>query len=462
MLKKTLLDQMIKFTKKDKVRMHMPGHNGGAGLSSKFKKYAFSVDVTEFDETDNLQDPQSILLNSEKWLADVFGARRSYMLTNGSTLGLIAAILGAAKPGDKLIVDRNCHKAVVSAMVLGGIVPVFVEPEFNNDFGIYAQITPLAIMDAARENPDAVGAVITSPTYYGVCSDIEKLAYQLHMVKKFLIVDEAHGAHFAFSSELPKTALEQGADVAVQSAHKTLPALGQTALLHIGDTEYIDHVGIERSLRLLQTTSPSYMLLTSIDDAVESMLSGMGKRLDMNIAQVIELKTRIGVKDKISCLNGGYLKLPQDTLRLVVNFEKLGITGYGAAELLKSEHGIYPEMADPKNVVFYITASTTSKEISILSSALDAISDAEYEREYAEKSRRLPKIEMGYTMKEAYNSKYAYLDISHAEGRICADIISHCPPGAVIAAPGQIITKEVISYIKDFTDITSIKVVDNR
>ena len=176
LFKKSLQDELLKFIKKDRVRAHMPGHNGGAGLSSGFKRNAFKLDVTEFDETDNLQNPNGIILKSEERAAKAFGAKKSFFLVNGSTVGIEAAVLTAVRNGDKLIVDRTCHKAVISGMILAGAEPIFIEPEYIERFGIYGAMSPITVMDALRNNPDAVGVVLTSPNYYGICSDIKRLA----------------------------------------------------------------------------------------------------------------------------------------------------------------------------------------------------------------------------------------------------------------------------------------------
>lgn len=457
-MRKTLLDELIKFTKKDKVRAHMPGHNGGKGLSRKFRHHAFSVDVTEFDETDNLQNPSGIILKSEKRAAGIFGAERTFFMVNGSTSGLEAAILTLAGKGDKIIVDRTCHKAVISAIILAGAEPVFIEPRFDKRHGIYAELSAAAVMDALRANPGAAAVVITSPSYYGVCSDVKGIAEKVHSAGLPLIVDEAHGAHFAFSDRLPETALSCGADIVVQSAHKTLPSPGQTALLHVGAGGRIDIDRLRRNINLIQTSSPSYMLLSGIDDAVRRMNRPLRKQLSAVIERVIEIKSRISVIDKVSCLVKSELESDYDLTKLVIDFSKLGITGYGAAELLKKDYGIYTEMADEKNVLFYITASTNKRDLSLIERAVNNISAGSFKPQEILKPRPLPRIRLTADMREAYFGQSETVSIDAAAGRTAAEILVCCPPCCPIVVPGQLIDEETVRYIKSFTNIEEVSV----
>lgn len=458
-MRKTLLDELIKFTKKDKVRAHMPGHNGGNGLSRRFRRHAFSVDVTEFDDTDNLQEPSGIILKCQKRAAEIFGANQTFFLVNGSTSGLEAAILTAAKQGDKVIVDRTCHKAVVSAIILAGAKPVFIEPRFDKQHGIYAELSALSVMDALNANPDAAAVVLTSPNYYGVCSDIERIARNVHAAGIPLIVDEAHGAHFVFSDELPASALSCGADIVVQSAHKTLPSLGQTALLHIGDGGRIDAEKLRRNINLIQTSSPSYMLMSSIDDAICRMKKPFRKNLDSVIERIIEIKSRIRILDKVSCIVKSELETDYDLTKLVIDFSKLGITGYGAAELLKKDYGIYAEMADEKNVLFYITASATKRDLNRLERAVNDISSSTFQPQERLEMRPLPKIQLTTDMRETYFGESETVLIDSAVGKTAAEILVCCPPCCPIVVPGQLIEADTVRYIKDFTDIKQVAVM---
>lgn len=459
MFEKSLLDELLKFSKKDAVRAHMPGHNGGAGLSSKLRHNAFRIDVTEFDGTDNLQNPQGILRAAQERAAKAFGAKRTFFLVNGSTVGIQAAVLAATTPGSKLIVDRCCHKSVIAAMILAGVEPVFIEPDFASAFGIYGAVQPLSVMDAMHDNPDAAGVVITSPNYYGVCADIERLAQHIHSAGMFLLVDEAHGAHFAFSDDLPKPALKQGADMVVQSAHKMLPALGQTALLHIGDSDFVSGGRVGKFVNILQTSSPSYMLLASLDEAIHGMRSDKSGSLNKLIDKIVEIKSKIGVLDNVSCVVKSNLENDYDIMKMVVDFSSLGITGYGAAELLRHDYGIYPEMADERNVLFYFTAGTTLKDLDKIDRAITDISKTEFKPQPLKKTPPLPQIKMAKRLGWAFYAETEIIDAGAAIGRVCAEIVNCCPPCVPIAVPGQLITNAVVEYINNYTEIETIEVI---
>lgn len=459
MFEKTLLEELIKFSKKESVRAHMPGHNGGESLDSKFKHNAFRIDLTELEGTDNLQDPRGILKKSAERAAKAFGAVQTFLLVGGSTLGIQAAVLASVPEGGKVLVDRCCHKSVIAAVILAGAKPVFMEPKFYKDTGIYGAVQTVTLMDAIRKNPDATGVIVTSPNYYGVCGDIEKLARHAHSAGMFLMVDEAHGAHFAFSSDLPKTALSQGADVVVQSAHKMLPALGQTALLHLGNSNLISPIRLGKCLNMLGTSSPSYMLLASLDSATDYMTGSGGKELDKLIEKITEIKTKIGVLDNVSCVVKSNLEEDYDIMKTVVDFSKLGITGYGAAELLKRDYGIYPETADERHVLFYFTAGTTLKDLEKVDRAITDISKTEFKPQTVRSISPLPPIQPAGDMREAFYAESSKAVLSEAVGKVCGEIVCQCPPCVPIAVPGQLITPQVVEYLSNNTDTDMIEVV---
>lgn len=457
---KDLYDSVRQFAKKDAIRFHMPGHNGGEGLSSRLKRDFFKLDVTEFEETDNLLAPQGVLKDAQTRAAKAFGAERTYFLTCGSTVGLEAMILGTCPRGSSLLIDRNCHRAVISAIILGGITPVFLYPEWDAEYHIWRGFTRAQVEHALKEHSECVGALITSPTYYGVCSEIAEIADLLHRQGKFLLVDEAHGAHFAFSELLPRTALEQGADACVQSLHKTLPALGQSAVLHIGKNTIVSHETIVRSLRLLHTTSPSYPMMTSMDEAVKTMQGKGAKHLRTLIRKCEDIKTKIRILNRISVVDESVLNCPQDALRLVISFEHLGISGRTAAKILQEQYGIYAEMADSRHVVFIVSAGNTEKELDLLESALEELAVGQpSDPQLLPYDLLLPPIDMAELPALAFYAPRETISLSEAEGRICAELIASCPPGAAAVIPGQRLHAEVLHYLHRQEDMSAIAVI---
>lgn len=448
-MSKSLLKELKKFAKKDKISMHIPGHKGGRGLGAYFKKSAFSIDLTEALGTDNLQDPSGILKTAQETCAKIFGAGESFFLTGGSSLGLRTSILGCAKRGERLIVDRTCHKSVISAIALGGIEPVFVYPEFDEKSGLYLGVSAAAVARAIEENPDACGAVITSPTYYGVCSDIAGIANILHKNNKFLIVDEAHGAHFVFNKKnLPISALALGADVCVQSAHKTLPALGQCAFLHVGAEAKIDKRRLVRTLRAIQTTSPSYLLMASLDESVRYMNTAGRIRLGRLIKEIEALKKEVLSKTDLVFADTDTLKRPQDATRIVVDFSPIDLSGKYAETLLTEEFGIYSEMSDERYVVLIPSVSNTKREIRRLCSALCSIGLRRFKDKSAGENLALPNIELSCSPYVAIDAPFEAVCLKDAPGRVSAGVVSACPPGAAVLVPGQRIDKEALNFIE--------------
>lgn len=458
-MKKSLLAELIGFRKKEKVSMHIPGHKSGRGLGAYFVRNAFDIDVTEVEGTDDLQNPTGILSDAQKRCAKAFGAYKSYFLTEGSSLGLRAAVIAACGRGGKLLIDRTCHKSVVSGIILGGIEPIFISPDFDKEKGLYVGVSAAAIGHMLEQNPDICGAVITSPTYYGICSDIAEIAAVLHSRGKILIVDEAHGAHFAFSRELPKSAVSLGADVCIQSAHKTLPALGQCSLLHVSQNSLINTNRLEKILTLLRTTSPSYLLMTSIDESVRVMNKCGGYKILRLIREIERLKTEVSEKTVISFLDSKNLFREQDKTRIVADFSKVEISGKFAEELLINEFGIYPEMSDNRYVVFVPSVSTTKREIRQLCAALISIGGRRFKDSRAEQNTPLPDIKLEYIPCEVTDMMCEGVDIKNCVGRVSAQVISVCPPGAAIVVPGQIISREIVDYIKNNNDIKQIDVI---
>ena len=254
-----ILTKLEEYSKAGYVPMHMPGGKRNTEYAS-----TSVLDITEIDGFDNMHNAEGIIKNASCRAAKLYGADKTLMLVNGSTAGILSAICGATKRKGKIIVARNCHVSVYNALIMAQLEPVYVIPEVDNDTGIYSGVSLEQIRKCVENNRDAQAVIITSPTYEGVVSEVREIASYLHEKRIPLIVDEAHGAHFEFSEEFPESAVKAGADIVINSIHKTLPALTQTALLHISGN-YVDYDKVERFWNIYQTTSPSYILMASID-----------------------------------------------------------------------------------------------------------------------------------------------------------------------------------------------------
>ena len=254
-----LYEALVNYVKRAVTKLHVPGHQYGRGLPREMalllgKSSQFDLSVLE--DIDSLSHPQSAIKESQELAAKIFGAQETLFLVQGSTLGVLTMILSTCSLNDKILIGRNIHQSVVSGLILSGVRPVYLQPEFDRDFNLPLAIKPEMVEKSLKENPDTRAVFITNPTQFGITTDIKKIAQITHRAGKILLVDEAWGAHFKFHPEFPATALESGADMVVQSTHKRLPALSQTAMLHL-QGKRIDREKVKKIVRLLQTTSPS-------------------------------------------------------------------------------------------------------------------------------------------------------------------------------------------------------------
>lgn len=441
-------DSIKKYVKKNRISFSMPGHKGNSVID---EKDFFKLDVTELDDTDNLFSPTSYIADSQKKLSSLYKTVSSHYLLGGSTSGVYAMISLAVHEGDKIIVDRFCHKSVINAIILCGAVPVYVWPQYNYQFGVTGGILSVEIESVIESNPDAKAVIITSPTYYGTVSDISSISNTVHKANMLLLVDEAHGAHFHINKKLPESAVGCGADMVVQSVHKTLGALSGGALLHI-NTDKIPSWRIEEVLSMYHTSSPSYAVLSALESAVFGALK-FKKHYERIISIIDKCRKDINSLGKAYWVGeelvGGCGIFAMDKTRIVVNFSKLAITGYGVAKILRTKYNIEVEMADENNIVCIVTPYNKISHIKSLANAVleitEKMSVSGAGKKIAEKIS--PQISM--TPRKAYFSKFDTIDMSDAAGRISHSVICKYPPGIPLIAPGEEITS---SHIREITD----------
>jgi lysine decarboxylase len=289
-------DFLLGHAEKDAVSFHMPGHKGSR-LYRRFGYQEFlnrimDCDVTEIAGADNLFQTEGIIKKVQDRYAKLYDCKKSYILINGTSGGNIASILASVNKGKQLIMARNCHKSVFNALTLGGVRPVYAYPEMIEEYGISGAVSPVEIERLIRENPDAEAVIVTSPNYYGVCSDVKAIAEIAHRWGKVLIVDEAHGAHLHFSDALPPSAVQSGADIVVNSTHKTLASFTQSAALHF-NTDLVDQYILEDKLQCIQSTSPSYILMASMDIAADILDKHRGELMEEWIGNLNSFYDRI-------------------------------------------------------------------------------------------------------------------------------------------------------------------------
>ncbi len=448
---KPIYDMLKAYTSKKTLPFHMPGHILGRGLFGDMRAVG-NLDITEIPGSDCLHYPQGVIKESQELASKCFGSDYSLFLVNGSTSGIHAMIQAALKPGDKLILGRDCHISALNALAQLNCEPVFVLPQIENNIPL--GITPQALEKAIEDNPDARGILITRPGYYGTATslnDIVKLA-KTHKIP--LLVDEAHGAHFKFHNNLPQTAMDAGADLCVQSLHKTLPAFTQTAILHGKSNGIIPRSRIEKTVSMVQTTSPSYLLMASIDIA-RDMMENQGKSLYEGLYQTIkDFDKKLNENTIIRRISFNTAGFESDFSRIVLSFESTSLSGFMAEELLRTRFGIVAEMADFNNLVLIATPFHTSEDFDKLLSSLEIIS-REYKRdgEVTQNYNSAPPPWPGeipervIPLRKALFDKCRILPINKAVGEISGAFVTPYPPGIPVICPGERITDDIAEYI---------------
>ncbi len=431
--------------------MHMPGHKRNTNLADYLKKIGAGTDITEVQGFDNLQNPQSVLKKSIENAQKYYNAGRSFYLVNGSTVGILAGVYALANENDDVLVARNCHLSVFHAAALRKLNIEFAEPCYNNEFNIAGSITPDAVKKALELNKNISLIIITSPNYEGVISDIQSIADLAHSFGAKLLVDEAHGAHLYRNSYFTGGAVSSGADIVVQSLHKTLPSLTQTAIAHVQSEKYAE--SFARWLNFFQTSSPSYILLSSIDGCIRFLRAegdGQYKKWEEALKAFDSAITPL---NKLRVLCHGKNAEPDgvfmyDKSKILISSAYSSISGYELFDKLRNDFHIEAEMASQDLCLCMTGMGDTMESILTLAHALNRIDDHINFNENKQRRIPLPEIIMGAPLSDAANSLCEEISLSKAKGRICAETLYAYPPGVPIAIPGTIITDEIIAYIE--------------
>jgi arginine decarboxylase len=443
----------------------IPGHrfsNGiPDGLKRRFGEEVFKYDLTEANGLDDLHAASGAIKEAQSLAAKLYGADRTWFLVNGTTCGNEALMLAAARENEEVIVARNVHKSVISGLVLSGAKPVWILPETDPEFGFSTAVSPDKLKKTIEQHSSAKAVFIVSPTYYGVNSDIGALAEICHENKMPLIVDEAHGAHLYFNENFPKGALGLGADAVVMSTHKTLNSMTQSSMLHIKGSR-IDEKRIDAALKITMSSSPSYVLMTSLDAARAQMAERGQEILQSAFGLSMKLRNALGNINGIEVFGGAdavsLLSKRIDPSRVVFSGQALGLSGYELSDILFERYSVALEMADQICCVAVVTGSNTCDDIERLSDVVRRIS-AKY-RDGSEKNRSSGKIkakacfyndvipEMKMTPRESFFAEYEQIRPEKALGMISAQSISPYPPGIPVVNPGELIDENVLSVIE--------------
>ena len=438
----TLQEALGAYERSECARFHMPGHKG-RGMAGFWRDSLVLWDVTELSGTDNLHAPQGAIDVAQRQMAKVYGAKASFFVVNGST-NAVQAMLLALEDRDKLLLSRDCHRSAISGAALRGIQTDYIAPRYDGETGLLGMVTPQDL-DRKLKETGATAVLITSPNVYGCCADVEELANVAHRYGALFLVDGAHGAHYPFSPDLPAD-LGGKADLFALSQHKTMDALTQAASLHLGECR-ISEEKVRRALTMTETTSPSYLLMSSLDWSVF-----MAKRRDWTgqVSRGIELEKQVESIAGLKTLHGAIRPLgifERDRTRLVIDVHDRGLSGYEAQALLE-QAGIYIEMADSRRLVLITTPNDEPAWYERLLAALEALPGRPAPKHEKRTKQEDPfSRERAMGIREASFAESETIRLEKSEGRVAGEPIGVYPPGIAWIMPGERIEGRVIQRL---------------
>mgnify|MGYP000308898263 CR=1 FL=1 len=471
-----LYEKLEAYGKSDYYGFHMPGHKRNSDVTR--ANLPYGIDITEIEGFDNLHHAEEIIREAEVRAASMYHAEETHYLINGSTAGILSAVMGCTKKGGKILMARNCHKSVYHAVFLNELRPVYIYPEFDETMELNMAVSPEKIERLLEEHKEVQAVVLTSPTYDGVLSDIERISEIVHQKKIPLIVDEAHGAHFGFHPYFPENANTKGADVVIHSLHKTLPALTQTALIHLNGTR-IDRRKIRNYLHIFQTSSPSYVLMASMDEClrtvaeqgdvlfetyVKNLESKRGELKKLKHIRLMETeefdrsKLVLSVKDTIlkkenRVFTGKMLSVAGLTKGLADTYGAEA-TGIQLQEDLLNQYHLQMEMAAGTYVIAMTSIGDTKEGMDRLLSALFEIDEELEKNSEKEKRYYLPRQEQVLTSFEVEGMRrmetVRSMSWQESAGFISMEYAYLYPPGIPLIVPGERITKETAAMLVDY------------
>lgn len=458
-----IVEALRQSIEKPTYQFHIPGHTKGQGVYTKFKKLigkkALLIDTTdEFDNLGTLNPATGPVKMAEELAAQAFGAKKTFFLLNGSTVGNLAIAMGLTKKGQKIIVNRNCHRSAVTGMIISGAQPLWLVPKRLEEWGIWGSVLPEDVEELLKVHNNVAFVWITNPTYEGVVSDIKSISKICKKYNVPLIVDEAHGCLWKFNDHLPTSSLDLGADAVVHSLHKTGGSMSQSSMLHIGKDSILDIDKIEKALKLLHTTSPSLMLLASLDASRAHLESEAGKKqIQKAIDNAKYLRKRL---DKIPTIHQlkpdfGY---QTDITKIFIKVD--GLSGKKLESILEIDFRIEVESASDIGLLLLSNIGNKRSDFKYLADCLEKISKKEYSNIcYLENKKHMPMLTpiIKMNIQEAFYTQKETVKKKDAIGRISGEIIAECPPGIAILVPGELITQDHMSYLEDYDFIEVLK-----
>ncbi|HEY4548660.1 MAG TPA: aminotransferase class I/II-fold pyridoxal phosphate-dependent enzyme [Bacillus sp. (in: firmicutes)] len=452
-----LFSGLLKHIKKNPVQFHIPGHKKGNGMAPEFREFigdnALSMDLINIAPLDDLHQPKGIIKEAQDLAAEAFNADHTFFSVQGTSGAIMTMIMSVCGPGDKIIVPRNVHKSIMSAVILSGAIPIFIHPEIDKVLGISHGISIHSVESALEQHPDAKALLVINPTYFGVSADLKSIVDIAHSYHIPVLVDEAHGVHIHFHDELPLSAMQAGADMAATSVHKLGGSMTQSSILNVKGN-LVSYKRVQAVLSMLTTTSTSYLLLASLDVARKELATRGKELLDHTIQLANSIRKQINEIEHLTCVGEEILETEAaydyDPTKLIISVKNLGLSGNDVEIWLRAHYNIEVEMSDLYNILCIITTGDTEKEADILVSALKHLADERYFlAEKIDTKVLLPNIPLlAVSPRDAFYSETELVPFDDSEGRVIAEFIMVYPPGIPIFIPGEIITEDNLRYIK--------------
>ncbi|CAM3723681.1 aminotransferase class I/II-fold pyridoxal phosphate-dependent enzyme [Alicyclobacillus pomorum] len=453
-----LFTGLLKHVQRQPIQFHIPGHKRGRGMESEFQQFigenALSLDLINIAPLDDLHKPTGIIKQAQELAAEAFGADYTFFSVQGTSSAIMTMVLAAVSPGEKILVPRNVHKSVLTAIMLADAMPVFLHPEVDHELGIMHGLSVETVEQAFRQHPDAKAIVVINPTYFGVAADLKRIVDIAHAHNALVLVDEAHGTHTPFHERLPMSAMEAGADMAATSVHKLGGSMTQSSVLNVREG-LVDPRHVQVILSMLTTTSTSYLLLASLDVARKQLALYGHERVSKAIALAEDARRRINEIPGLYCPGEEILRnsatYALDPTKLTICVKDLGIRGFDVERMLREEFSIEVELSDLYNILCLVSWGDEPEDLDRLVEALQKISQM-YEdrigrRSAVVKTPSMPTLSM--SPRKAFYAKTELVPLQESVGRTIAEMIMVYPPGIPILLPGEIVTQDNIDYIEE-------------
>ena len=462
-IKAPIVEALRNVVENPTYQFHIPGHTKGKAIFPEFKKLigekALNVDTTdEFDNLGTLHPATGPIREAQELAAKAFGAKKTFFLLNGSTAGNMAIGMALTKAGQKVIINRNCHRSALTGLMISGAEPIWICPNRIEDWSIWGNIDASQIEKELQENKNVGLVWITNPTYEGVVSDIKSISKVCKKYSVPLVVDEAHGCLWNFNKYLPETALKLGADIVIHSLHKTGGSMSQSSMLHVAKDSCINPDAIEKALKMLHTTSPSLMLLASLDAARANLQSRAGQAmLERTVENAKYLRKRL---DKISRIHQLKMDFGYKTDVTKVFIKMDGLSGKRLESILEIDFNIEVESASDIGVLILCNLGNKRSDFVYLADCLEKIANSDYQDiYYLEKRKHMPMLDpiIKMSLRDAYYADKEVILKEEAIGRISAELVAECPPGISILLPGELITEDHLPYLNDYKTLEVVK-----